>query len=277
MEASGEQPGAYEGEEASDSQDADSQFSDPSLIPNYDHVPAEYRQHLDPIIKEMSSNVGKKLEDNANYRKQWEPYEELGITDYEPETVNDLLGLLQLMNDPDQFKQWYDAVGEQYGFADSRGGVNEDEFDDEYDGELDEEALSPEEFQAAIDSRVEEALSPFMQQQEQMEEQQALAEADNTIDEQLNAIREQFGDFDDETERDICKLALAYDGENAIEKGFEDYRRIVGDAQNDLFSKAEGQPETPEGEGMANTTAERPTTMKDAEALARERLAQMGS
>lgn len=267
------QPGATS-EVGQESQDTNSQISDPNLIPNYDSVPNEYRQHLDPIIKQMQSNIGKKFEEHANYRKQFEPYEQLGITEVEPETLGDLLQLLEVMNNEEQFKEWYDAVGQQYGWNSQDDAEYED---DDFDVE-DEESFNPEMLQNLINQTVEQAIAPYQQVLQEQEQQTQLQNADAEIGKQLDALREEHGDFDQEAEAYICKLALAHgDDPEALQKGFQDYQQLVGKGESELFDATNNAPSRPEGEGVANTSVKSPTTMKEAEALALERLEQMSN
>src|SRR5690348_1522725 len=84
---------------------------DPGLFPGIEDVPSEYRQHLDPILKEVNTNANKRISEVNEKLKAWEPYEQLGIRDaVDPETMEGLLGLLEIMGqaeeDPTSFKNW---------------------------------------------------------------------------------------------------------------------------------------------------------------------------
>lgn len=245
---------------------------DPGLFPGIEEVPMEYRQHLDPILKSMESNVNKKLADSAEFRNQWEPYSETGIADLDPETVSDLVGLVDVFSNPEQFRDWWNTVGQEMGFAEAMQDAGDSD-DDEFDGDFEDE---PNEQQLAqmFDQMLEEKLAPLAQRFQEQEEQQQLSAADQMIQGQLEQLKEKHGEFD---EAAVCKLALSYDGEDALEKGFADYQNIINSAQNGLFESKSNQPQRPEGPGPADTNGEKVTDFKSAGEIARRRIQEMQS
>jgi hypothetical protein len=241
---------------------------DTNLYPGLDDVPAEYRQYVDPIIKEVSTNANKKVEDVNSKLKGWEPYQELGVNEVDPQLMSDLLQFAEIASDEDAFREWWEAVGGEYGFL-GEAPENEDE-DEDYDEDEDEE-VSPEELQQALDSLIEQRMQPFYEAADEQEQERLLSEADQQIGQQLDALREKHGDFD---EAAVCKLALAYDEDDAVERAFEDYMAIRTSAENGLLEDKSGQPPRPEGSGPANTTPQKITTFAEAKEAAKEKLAQ---
>lgn len=275
MEMNSVQPEGNEPE----SQGADSQISDPSLYPNLESVPADYRQHIDPILKELQTNVGKKFEEHANYRKQWEPYEELGLNDYDPESIQALLQLGEIMSDQDQFKDWWSQVGNELGFMpeDEYDEDDEDYEDDEYEDSNDE--LSSDGIQEIINEQLQQALAPLYQDRQQQEFDQGVEQIGQELDKQMAELRDNFEaetgqELKPEIEQHIWKTALAYEeeGPQAIQKAWDEVMGIVGDAKSELFAAADNQPAKPEGPGRANTSPEPITSFDDASAVAKERI-----
>lgn len=245
---------------------------DSSLYPGLNDVPSEYRQHLDPILKEVSSNANKKIEDVNSKLKGWEPYsniqigdETISVNDLEPELISDLLQFAVMSNDEESFKEWWQAVGQDSGF------LNDEE---EYDDEEEEEGLTGEQLQQALDQAIEQRMQPIMAERAEMQQQQGLQQADEQIGEALAALKEEHGEFDDSA---VCKLALAYDEDNiedSIKKAFEDYNAIRSDSENGLLKQKGNQPPRPEGEGSADTTPKKITDFNEAREAAKERLAE---
>ena len=241
---------------------------DTSLYPGYDQVPVDMRQHLDPILQEINTNANKRVTEVNQQLEAWKPYDELGIRDsLPPEEMQNVMGLLQVIQaaeegDPSHFKEWWNSVGNEFELFENEEPGGGDEFEEESD------YLSQEDFE----SMMEKQMAPILQRQQQLEEDRLLTEANKGIDAQMEKLKDQYGDFDENVEAHICKLAVSYDGEDAIEKGFQDYKSIVEGTEGKLFTKATEAPSRPEGPGTPNTTPEAITNFKDATAAAKLRL-----
>lgn len=235
-----------------------------------DSVAPEMRDALEPHLKAIEANATKKFQEAAEYRKGWAPYEELGVKDVPPETLQGLLGFLQVANDPQQFAEWWKAAGEEQGL------FEQPETDDLELDDVDE--LSTDQIQEMISKAVAENINPLqerLQAQEQERQQQA---ANEEITQQLEKIRADNPDLPEGAEDAIVRLAYSYADEDAnpIEKGFEDYRSLIGVGEKNLFEKKAGQPKTPEGPGAPSTADEKITDFSDPrlKAMALERLKQ---
>lgn len=268
MEAGSVQPEGTTDTGGAESQGANDNYGE--LYPAYNEVPEQLREYVDPILQEVQGNVGKKLEDSANYRKQWEPYGELGVDEVDPDTMGDLIGLLSIMNEadnenPDGFRQWWEAVGQHYGFADQN--TNEEDFNTEYDDEGGEDQITGEDLQGLIDGLVQERLSPYMEQMQEQEQEQLVAQANQQIDDQLAELKK---DDPNLNEAAVCTFAMKYDGPDAIKKGYEEYKSLINEAQTGLVSEGGDIPEPAETGGRPNTSQKPITTFDEAGKAARE-------
>lgn len=251
---------------------------------NLDSVDPEIRDQLTPHLKDIERNVGKKLQDAANYRKQWEPYEELGIKDLEPDAVKQLLEFAQLANDPQQFAQWWKSAGEQMGLFEQL------KPEEDIDLEGVDDVPSQEKIQELIAEQVAERLSPIEQSLKAQEEAARETQANEEITDAFTKLQ---GDnpelFDGKSAEDqekvkatIARLAYAYsdDGkmsaEEIILKGFEDYKELLGQGEKGLFEQKQNQPSPAEGPGAPASSPEKITSFDDPrlKAQARERLRQ---
>ena len=72
-------------------------------------VPDEVRGDIEPIFRDWNSHVNSRFQEHAEYRNQWKPYEEAGVTQYAPQDIQAAFSLLQ---NPEQLRAWAD---QQYG------------------------------------------------------------------------------------------------------------------------------------------------------------------
>lgn len=226
-------------------------------------VPDEQRPHIEPILQDVQRNVNSKFEQAADYRKQWEPYEELGVNNIDPALMEELVAIAQIAEDEDQLREWWSSLGNERGWY--------EESDDE-DLDFEDEDISAEElqaFQEVIEKAIESKTAPLFEKEREREQQQLLAEADQAISTQLDELKEKYGEFDEQA---VCKLALAYDGDDAISKGFEDYQNLIKNAENGVFKSKTDAPTPPEGEGTADVSVENITSFQDAKKAAVARL-----
>lgn len=248
---------------------------DTSLYPGIDNVPQEYRQHIDPILREVTKNANTKFEDYNNQLKTWEPYKDYNIPEkIDPDTMGGLIGLYDAIiaaenGEKDQFSEWWDKVGNDFELFDTEGAEEE----------LEEEnpQATPEQIAELVKQGVAEQMAPFQQQRQQEMEQAELNEANENIDKELEPIKQQLGDkYTPEIEKAILKLGLGYDKES-VKHGFMEWKQIVENAEGNVFTQVEAQPAKPEGPGIPNTSPEKITNFKDAEALANDYLAKQAA
>lgn len=230
-------------------------------------IPEEHRPYVEEAVKKFDGEVTRKFQDAADYRKQWEPYEELGINNLDPEAVQGLMAFAEIANDPDTFRQWWESVGDEYGFMDD---------DDDDDLDDDDDTLTQEKVDQLVESRLQEMLSPLLQREQSREEEERMQAAEEAIDDQFAQLEQQYGELSDDQKRNVIQLALAYqdDAENAILRGFQDYQGLISSTEREALSEKANQPKPAGGEGKANTNAKPVTSFEDAASMAKERLAQ---
>jgi hypothetical protein len=233
-----------------------------------DSVPQELRSHVEPILREMEGNVTRRFQQRADELREWEPYQELGVHEIDPAELERLLTFAEMAQDPDQFSNWWRTVGQQMGLSLDEGGDGTEDFSDD---ELDD--LTPEQVQELIAEQVAEKISPIEAALQENAYAQAEQEAMADISDQLGQLVDEHGD---ELDTDaILQLAYAYvdeDPDGAIQRGFEDYQKLVSNAGADLFDRKVKQPKTPEGRGATDHSPDRITSFADAKAAGLERL-----
>lgn len=237
-----------------------------------DSVAPDVREHLEPHLKAIEANATKKFQEAADYRKGWAPYEDLGIKDIPPEQLQGLLNFAQMANDPQQFAEWWKAAGEEQGLFEQIQ-PSDDDFGLE---EVDD--LSTEKIQQLIAEAVAENINPITERLQAQEQERQMQEANQEITQQLEQIRADNPNLPENAEDAIVRLAYSYADEDGdpIQKGFEEYKALIGVGEKGLFEQKSQQPATPEGAGPASTADEKIIDFNDPrlKAMARERMNQ---
>lgn len=230
-------------------------------------VPEELRPHIEPHLKAIEGNVTRKFQDYSEQVKAWEPYASLGINEIDPEVLGELLEFAKMSQDQDAFAEWWKSVGEELKLFPS-----EDPEGSFADDELGDEGLTAERIAELVAEQVKAQVEPlqerFVEQDQQQAEQQTMAEIKAKLDE----IKGEDEDVDGDA---VLRLALAYaeeDPENCIDRGYEDYKRLVSKGEAGLFAEKNGQPPPVEGNGSADTSAPVIKTFEEAKAAGLERL-----
>ncbi len=244
---------------ADDVQPAEGQGGDgDSGLYDLDSVTPEVREVLEPHLKAIEGNATKKFQEAAAYRKQWEPFEELGVNEMDPQALGQLLEFAQMANDPEQFQSWVSERAQELGL------LNQPDL-------ADEDLLSEDLSQDKVEEMISQKIAEFQQSEEQktqaQQEQQALEEeAGKAITAELEQIRSDNPNLPEEADDAIVRLAYSYaedDPQNAIARGFEDYKSMTGQAEKGLFDQKSGQPRSPEGPGAPDTSPERIASFGD--------------
>ena len=244
--------------------------NDGSGLYDLDTVDPAYRDDVERIAKEMEGNATRKFQEHSDYRDRWSPYEELGLDQVPIEDVSNLLAFAEIANDEEAFKQWWNNVGEEYGFlSDDSSLVIEDGSSSFDDDEVSDEEIA-QNLSEVFESMLEERLAPFEAEARDRQEAQMIQEVEDSITQSFEKLHEDHGDFDDDI---VTRFALAYPGdEDAIDKGFADYQRLIGDTQRDTVSSKARSNKTVNIPGSPNTQASAPTSFEEAGAALRERL-----
>lgn len=236
-----------------------------------DSVAPEIREAVAPHLKAIEGNVTKKFQEAADYRKQWEPYAETGIKDLDPASLKGLLEFAQMANDPDQFGQWWENAGKEMGLFEKftqNAGVDDD---------LGlEDDLSPEKVQELIEKQVAEKIGPIESSLQAQQQQQKEAQAGEEIASAMDSIRSEnptLFEGDQEHQKKvndrIARLAYSYSDDGSlsaaemIQKGFEDYKDMIGQGEKGLFEQKVNQPKPPEGAGGSDASPEKISSFGD--------------
>ena len=225
-------------------------------------APEHLRDAARELVPYWDPYVQKQFTEHSQFRKSMEPYEQLGISDVDPQELQELLEFREILQDEDQFRQWYESIGELMGDPQAQQEI------------ADELGLPPELLQTINETQ--QAVQALLQQQQAQAQQQALQQTAQEVRQELDALKKDNPNLTDEDEDFICTLALKYDTPDALQKGFQDYQKLMGRAEQGVFN-SKTSPDlrvAPVSGGNSDTSTEPVTTFEQAARAARERLRQ---
>lgn len=228
-------------------------------------VPEEHRELVEGALKGFADKtVSPKLREHADYRKQWEPFEKLGVNEYDPEGLGQLLEFAQsTLADPDALQEWVLETARENGWI---------EEDPESEGESDP-------VQDKI-QELESQLSQFTERDAAREQQQQEAKTLEYIDGEFNRMKEELGELPSKKAMDWVEaraivLADSDDAEvkgKAIELAHREYFDMIAEFEKDLLKRKGDQPRAPEQGGRPGTSEEENTDWKTARQRAEARV-----
>lgn len=232
-------------------------------------APEHLRDAARELVPSWDQYVQRQFTDNADYRKQWEPYEQLGINQIDPGDLEELLEFQNILGDEDNFRQWYQDMGELLGVNGDNG--NDPDADEYTDPEL-----------AEVKGQLGQIMQYLQQQEEQQQQQQqqqAFQETAMQVRQELDGLKKDNPNLTEEDEDYICTLALRYDSDDAIQRGYQDFQKLMGRAENGVFNNKTDPAlrVAPVSGGNQDTSTEPVTTFEQAARVARERLRQTPS
>ena len=233
-------------------------------------VPDEVRGTVEPVFKDWNSHVNSRFEEHANYRKQWEPYEQAGVTRYSPQDIQAAFDLLQ---NPDQLRSWAD---EQYGPVQA---PEQQQPQPEFDlyGQPDQQ-----QFEQLLESKLgplSQELQQLAQWRQQQEQQAQIQQIQGVIDREIGMLQEKHAanlpepireNFAETVERFADKYANdpSLTPEQMVAKGWADFEALSNQLQTAALQDKVNQPAPAETGGRADLTPDSPKTLKEAGELA---------
>lgn len=225
------------------------------------------RQIAAEAFKEFDGKTTQRFQDAANFRRQWEPYQETGIADMDPEMVSWLAQFGGIVNDPRAVQSWYEQYAQQQGLE---SGGGEDTTFDEYGSQLD---------QNTIKQLIQQELAPYGQLLEQhgqrwqeTDQQQAERQLEEQIDAQHAPLEKKYGDAYNRNKAEQYALDFADENpDNAIALGWQAWMKERSQIEQDALNKKLGVPPGAEPGGQPDSNLPTPKRIDDPEV--RERAA----
>lgn len=234
-------------------------------------LPEEVRGDVEPVFKDWNSNVNSRFEEHATYRKQWEPYEQLGLNQRDPEQVSWALQVAEAaQQNPQALREWLDQT---YGPAQAQPEQQPQ----------DPATFDPYDPNAQFESLLSQRLGPLQQQLEQFSQwQQNLEQQQHVqhIDQQLNTAIEKLSaehgsslpagvEMSDVIERFGNRYATpGADPGQVVASAWRDYQAWSNSISTAALQSKVDQPGPAVAGGTADLTPEQPRNLREANALA---------
>lgn len=221
-----------------------------------DRLPEEIRGDVEPIFKEWDSNVTKRFQEAAEFRKSMEPYAEMGLNNVPSEELQNLLALRELAeSNPEGFDQWL------FQTAQERGLLGEDEMSEDPFGESDVSELDP------LMSKLQE----LEQWKEQQEYESRVSEAMKVVEQQVEEASQKYPDVPKDLAEQFLASFAESDPENAVNLAYEAASKWMAQIQQGMVEDKLAQPEAAESGSKADGSPEEIRDFRQAseQALAR--------
>lgn len=231
------------------------------------------REAVEAALKKIEGSITQRFQEAADFRKQWEPFAELGLSDMGVEPVQQLMAFGQmlqdpakaaeLVSDPEGFESWWEQIGDTLGFFE----------DGEKPGA--ETPAGQEETPAWAQQLIEQN-QQLTQRLDTIEGSSEQEKANAALEAAITGLKNEHK-LDDDQVKHVLRLAHPYAAagdEDAIAKGLADYQAIRGGAQGDLVDrKLERETAAVERGGQIDNTPPEIKSFGDATTAARQRLA----
>jgi hypothetical protein len=227
-------------------------------------VPEDLRSQVEPLFKQFDANVTKKFQEHADYRKGWEPYENLGLNEYDPEGLQQLLQFAeQNLTSEDALREFVTNTARENGWLD--------------DGEPDPEMGEDDPVQGELED-LRQQLSQITERDQAREQQQREQQIGEYITQEYERLKTEVGELPDEEAQDwVDARAAMYASDpekrdKAIETAYRDYFAMIAKVETGLLKRKGDQPPAPEQGGRPGTGEPPNTDRKVARQRAEERL-----
>jgi hypothetical protein len=190
-------------EEEEDEEDERPQVGHPAWRQILNSIPEEYHDAVIPTLQRWDSGVSRRFQ---RIHDEYAPYKELG--EFEPDSIKEAMNVYQALT-TDPAATW-EAIGRVYGLSPQQ--VSQAASQDE-DFDLDDLPASIRERLDRIDNH-DQTLNYLAQQLQQQQAYNEEAAEDEALEEYLNELREDYGDFDEDYV--VGLIAAGMDGEDAV-------------------------------------------------------------
>jgi hypothetical protein len=216
-------------------------------------------------FKATDAYAAKKANEFAAYRRQWEPYDQLGLRDTDPQVVAWAMQLAQAAQGSPQ--EFYDWVNGDYA---SQYGLGQQQQFEEYGGGYEDPNAQLMQRIEQLEGMLQGVDGRFQQQEQQAAHQEAL----RMIEGQIASIEKEAGDAFD---REALEMVLPHftetarsreELENAVPRAWEALQGLLNKSEQRAFNGKLDAGRPPEASGMPDVTPPQGHTLKEAHAMA---------
>lgn len=241
------------------------------------------REAVEAALKKVEGGITQRFQEAADFRKQWEPYADMGLSEVPAEQLQEQVALGRLFADPasinpeqinsEALSAAWERIGDHFGFFEDGEPAGGQPAQQQGQG------LDPA-VQQVIDglkqqvTDLQQSLEPVLNGYQSQEQERRVQAADEAISTALDKLE---SEHPGAVNRELVN-ALAYPyadqgAEKAIELAFRDSQQFTGAIERGMVENKTGQPAPAAGEARPDTTPPTIATFEDAKKAARQRLA----
>lgn len=257
-----------------DSGEGDGGASDAPYAEYLNRIPEEYRAEVEPAFKEWDGQVTRRFQEAAEFRKQWEPFQDTGVHEMQPDEVKWALQVAEAaQNNPAALREWLDqnhpveAPQQDYGTT--------------YDQYADPNAQTIQQLQQQLE-RVQQQLQQGDQRWQDFELQTQHARDAAIMEAEIAAIKEAHGsELPPKVLEDFDDLMITFGGKHAVPgadpkqvvaKTWADIQRYFNAVEANALNRKVNDPNPAEGGGMPDVNPDKLQYGKAVESQAAELL-----
>lgn len=232
-------------------------------------IPEDARSEAEAAFKQWDSDTTRKFQDAADYRRNWEPFEQLGVQDRDPAEIEWAMQFVDALQNPTTIREWYDTYAQQHGLTSQhdQGGDDLQEFVDPS-------------MQSALERMLQSQLGPVASQLAEISTWREAQEMANREAQAMAQIRSELDDLhakhgDEFNESMVEKLLPQYiesDPQHAVQRAWDDWQAIRNQIEQQTISGKASQPAGAVSGGTADGSPPAIHTLKEAAAAAIEQL-----
>lgn len=232
-------------------------------------VPPEAREAAETWFRDTSKGLDAKLQEAAEFRKQWEPYGSVeALPSYDPQSLTQLLEWhQQVSQSPEAFKEWLANTAREEGLTPAE--------EAEVEQEAIEGEMTPQAIEALIAEKAAERIAPLEQRLENWEVERAVDAEDQSIRSEFERLQAENGvTLTNDQKAIVVDLGINHEGQGSwVQHGFERFQSMSSAAQKAFVEDKTKAPPTAVSPGGV-ASLEPAKDWKTAEARHRERLRQ---
>jgi hypothetical protein len=232
-----------------------------------DRIPEDARSEAEAAFKQWDSDTTRKFQDAAEYRRNWEPFEQMGVQQRDPAEIEWAMQFVDALQNPTTIREWYDTYAQEHGLTspDDQGGY--------------QEFVDPS-TQSALERMLQSQLGPVASQlaeisqwREAQELEAREAQAMAQIRSELDDLKSKHGaDFNESMVEKLLPQYIESDPQHAVQRAWDDWQAIRNQIEQDTISGKANQPAGAVSGGTADGSPPEIRTLKDAAAAAIEQM-----
>lgn len=231
-----------------------------------DRIPEEVRGEVEPVFKDWDANFTRRSQEFADYKRGWEPFEQLGVNQRDPAAVQWAMQFVDALEDPGAIKTWYEQYAQERGLTPAAA-QDESEYIDPAT-------------QALVEQQLQAQLAPLARQLEEVSAWRSAQEQQAAEQQALSDIKTQMADLKakhpDEFNADMVEKFVApyieSDPEHAVQRAFTDWQTMRNQLEKDFLQSKADTPAAAEGGGTPAAAPDGIKSLKEAAEAAMEQL-----